>query len=126
MFNWIMKWIGKIREWLTLADSVVAWGEDNYPGLLEVIMPLINYTWDMVGKGNMTKSEAREWAVGEAKEQLRGSPRFVPEWVIRIFIEAIVGKMKHMKLGPSYYDKEEVMRHAHEVLSGRRGGPWGG
>lgn len=127
-----MNFLTKLFGWVELAlswfDFFVAWlnkVRKAYPGLVEMITPLVQ-DWNGVIGGAKTYDEevalqkqARETIVESVKDATKGSPRAVPEHAIRTTLEAVVYTEK-VKKGETYYEKKAVRDHAVEVLS-RRG-----
>ena len=121
-------WIEKALSWF---DFFVTWIQkvrQAYPGLVEIITPLVQDWNDVIGKAKTydeemeLQSQARETIVKEVKFQTSGSPRAVPEQAIRATIEAVVyvEKVKKGTARSGYYEAKEVRNRAVELLS-RRG-----
>lgn len=127
-----MNFLTKLFGWVELAlswfDFFVAWlnkVRKAYPGLVEMITPLVQ-DWNLVISEAKTYDEeaalqkqARETIVDAVKEATKGSPRAVPEHAIRTTLEAVVYTEK-VKSGSDYYEHKSVRQHAVELLS-RRG-----
>ncbi len=104
----------------------------TYPGLIELMVPLIGSAQaviDAVKRTGGTEAEieeaqdqAREDVITQAKELTSGSPRAVPEHIIRMTLEAIVEGLKFEREGVSRYEAKEIRDHAVDILSKYGGG----
>ncbi len=135
-FNVAMKFVinllGKIEGFIGFALKVLGFAKDFFPNLIEIIEPLIQVEQMRVDEVmedpestpediEDAKEMARETVVDLAKEVLSASPRFVPEPIIRMVMEAVYYTRKFMVEEGTYYDSEEIKEHATEWLK-----TWGG
>lgn len=133
--GFIEKIFGWIKKFFSIVDLAQQWldeVETQYPGLVGIAIAIYNSLQDKIKKaqdvvnasptpGNedaldAIKANAREKAIDLMKDATSGSPRAVPEPILRAVFEMVV----LTKGDYSWYDQKHVREHAVEILS-RRG-----
>lgn len=127
----IFGWVKRILGWVDLAQQWLDAVEANYPGLVGIVKAIYDSLQDKINKAKgefeatptvstekayeLAKAVAREQAIGLIEEATSGSPRAIPEPILRAVFEMIV--LKHGDY--SYYEQDAVKKHALWILSKR-------